>query len=97
MIRCECNLPTYREFNRTLNREPVLAFVRATIEGKKRDLTLLSCLELDPELEVLGSNGEWRANVRREMGKLTVVALRLRPTRKGNFKRVTIGRKVTTS
>lgn len=97
MIRCECHLPTYREFSRILNREPVLAFVRATIEGKKRDLTLLSCLELDPELEVLGPNGEWRANVRQEMGKLIIVALRLRPSRKGNFKGVTMGRKVTTS
>lgn len=89
-MRCESELKTFREFSRALKVEPVGVFVNATIDGRSRTLTLLTCMEIDPELEVHGPDSGWRANVRREFGKLVVVPLRLR-------KRPLSGRKILLS
>ena len=82
-MRCESELKSFREFSKRLNTEPVMVFVNAVVSGRSRALTLLTCLEIDPDLEVHGPDRAWRANVRREFGKLVIVPLRLRPVRKG--------------
>lgn len=78
---CHSALSSARNLVRQIRSDPLQVYVQGSIRGRSLSLTLEGMLEFDPELVVLGPDGSWRVHVRRELGKLVAIEIRVRNRR----------------
>lgn len=82
-MKWRSSLPSATVFCSALKKDAHLVYVNGIVQGRRASLSILTALEIDEDLHVLGCDGSWRVGVRLEKRKIRSTIFRTKlPRRK---------------